>query len=102
MSKVHTRKMKIELGLERSSPTNIVQCHSDNITDYTLLQECISEAAICGACKSSKRRLELWQDGTKTCGLDKWLFTKCSECSHILRLNSRNVKIVFQKSILDQ
>ena len=88
MSKVHTRKMKIEFGLEMSSPNNIVRCHSNKIIDSTLLQECISEAAICSKCKSSKSRLELWQDDTKRCGLDEWLFTKCSECSHIVRLQS--------------
>ena len=88
MSKVHTRKMKIELGLEMSSPNNIVRCHSNKIIDSTLLQECISEAAICSKCKSSKSRLELWQDDTKRCGLDEWLFPKCSEYCHILRLQS--------------
>ena len=88
MSKVHTRKMEIVLGLEMSLPNNIVRCHSNNIIDSTLLQECISEAAICSRCKSSKSRLELWQDDTKRCGLDEWLFTKCSECSHIVRLQS--------------
>ena len=88
MSKVHTRKMKIELGLEMSSPNNIVRCHSNKIIDSTLLQECISEAAICSKWKSSKSRLELWQDNTKRCGLDEWLFTKCSECCHIVRFQS--------------
>ena len=87
MSKVQTRKMKIELGLEMSSPNN-VRCHSKKIIDSTLLQECISEAAICSKCKSSKSRLELWQDDTKRCGLDEWLFPKCSEYCHILRLQS--------------
>ena len=88
MSKLHTRKMKAELGLEISSPNNIVRCHSNKIIDSTLLQECISEAAICSRCKSSKSRLELWQDDTKRCGLDEWLFTKCSECCHIVRFQS--------------
>ena len=87
MSKVQTRKMKIELGLEMSSPNN-VRCHSKKIIDSTLLQECISEAAICSKCKSSKSRLELWQDDTKRCGVDERLFTKCSECCHIVRLQS--------------
>ena len=54
MSKVHTRKMKIELGLEMSSPNNIVRCHGNKIIDSTLLQECISEAAICSKCKVQK------------------------------------------------
>ena len=31
MSKVHTRKMKIELGLEMSSPNNIMRCHSNKV-----------------------------------------------------------------------
>ena len=88
MSKVHITKMRIEVGLEMSSPNNIVRCHSNKIIDSTLLQECISEAAICSKCKSSKSRLELWQDDTKRCGLDEWLFTKCSEYCHILRLQS--------------
>ena len=59
MSKVHTRKMKIERGLEMNSPNNIVQCHSNKIIESTLLEECISEAAICSECKSSKNGLEL-------------------------------------------
>ena len=33
MSKVHTRKMKMELGLEMSSPNKIVRCHSNKIID---------------------------------------------------------------------
>ena len=98
MSKVQTRKMKIELGLEMSSPNNIARCHSNKIIDSTLLQECISEATTCSKCKSSKCRLELWQDDTKRCGLDELLFTKCSECYYIVRLQSRK----FQKSIFDQ
>ena len=59
MSKVHTRKMKIELGLEMSSPNNIVRCNSNKIIDSTLLQECISEAAICSKCKSCKNWIQL-------------------------------------------
>ena len=54
MSKVHTRKIKIELGLEMSSPNNIVRCHSNKIIDSTLLQECISEALICISAKVRK------------------------------------------------
>ena len=98
MSKVHTRKMKIELGLEMSSPSNIVRCHNSNkIIDSTLLQECISAAAICSKWKSSKSRLDLWQDETKKSGLDEWLFNAQNvamlfDCSQV-----RNVKIVFQK-----
>ena len=46
--------MKIELGLEMSSPNNIVRCHSNKVIDSTLLQECISEAAICSKCKVQK------------------------------------------------
>ena len=56
MSKVHTRKMEIVLGLEMSLPNNIVRCHSNNIIDSTLLQECISEAAICSKCKKIKKQ----------------------------------------------
>ena len=89
MSKVHTRKVKIELKLEMSSPNNIVRCRSTKIIGSSLLTECISEAAICSKCKSPKSRLELWQDDTKKCGLDEWLFTKCSECCHIIRLQSK-------------
>ena len=88
MLKVQTRKMKIELGLEMSLPNNIVRCHSNKIIDSTLIQECISKAAIYSKYKSSKSRLELWQDDTKRCGLDEWLFPKCSEYCHILRLQS--------------
>ena len=62
MSKVHITKMRIEVGLEMSSSNNIVRYHSNKIIDSTLLQECISEAVICSKCKSSKSRLELWQD----------------------------------------
>ena len=54
MSKVHTRKIKIELGLEMTSPNNIVRCHSNKIIDSTLLQECISEALICISAKVQK------------------------------------------------
>ena len=36
MSKVHTRKMKIELGLEMSSPNNIMRCHSNKVIHSTL------------------------------------------------------------------
>ena len=42
-----------------SSPNNIVRCHSNKIIYSTLLQKCISEAAICSKCKSSKSRLEM-------------------------------------------
>ena len=55
-------------------------CHSNKIINSTLLQECISEAAICSNC--------MWQDDTKRCGLDEWLLTKCSECCHIVQLQS--------------
>lgn len=91
--------MKIELGLETSSPTNIVWCHSNKIIDYTLLQECIYETKTCSMCKNSKSK---WQDDTKRCGLDEWLFTQCSKCSHIFWLQSRNVKTASQKSMFDQ
>ena len=46
--------MRIEAGLGMSSPNNIVRCHSYKIIDSTLLQECISEAAICTKCKVQK------------------------------------------------
>ena len=103
MSKIHTRKMKIELGLEMSSPNNIMRCHSNKVIHSTLFQECIYKAAMCSKCKSSKSRLELWRDDTKRCGLDEWLFTKCSECCHFVRLrSSKKCENHFQKSIFDQ
>ena len=103
MSKVHTRKMKIELGLEMSSPNNIVRCHSNKIIDSTLLQECISEAAICSKCKSSKSRLELWQDHTKRCRLDECYLQNVQNVAILFDCSQlRNVKIVFQKSVFDR
>ena len=86
-----------------SSPNNIVRCHSNKIIDSTLLQECISEAAICSKCKSSKNRLELWQDHTKRCRLDECYLQNVQNVAILFDCSQlRNVKIVFQKSIFDR
>ena len=72
-----TRKRSFELGHGTNLRT-IVKGHSNKIMDATLLQDCISETAICSNCQSKKSKLELWQDDGKRSGLSEKLFLKCT------------------------
>ena len=70
--------MRLELRLDTNLQPSVIPCHSNKIVDSTLLQEYITEVAICSKCKNSKCMLELWQDESKRSGLDECLFTKCT------------------------
>ena len=65
-----------------------IPCHSNKV-DSTLLQECISAAAICSKCKSSIIRLQLWQDGSQKSGLDEYLgYKMCWMLYNIVKLRT--------------
>ena len=65
---VMTRQQSHELGFASSSK-KIVKGHSNKIIDSVLLQQCISDAAICSICKSPKSKLQFWQDDSQRAGL---------------------------------
>ena len=84
MGTIHLKKLEILGFMQEERDYNLgrvkykftaqcyIPCHSNKV-DSTLLQECISAAAICSKCKSSIIRLQLWQDGSQKSGLDEYL-----------------------------
>ena len=59
---------------------DVSRSKSYKILDATLLESCISEAAICSVCCDSKSKLELFQENVKRQGLAESLFFKCNKC----------------------
>ena len=89
-SKVLTRNQAFHLGLNGSNTNanKVIKCHCYRLMDMTLLQECISKAAICSHCKNSKSKLQLCQDDSAKVGLKKKLLLKCDLCSYIVELDT--------------
>ena len=90
-TKVVTRKQAFNLGLvdnNNDGRNPMLKAHSNKIIDATLLQDCISKAAICSHCRSPDSLLELWQNDNKRHGLNEALFLKCNLCNHEVPLNT--------------
>ena len=68
-----TRNKSRELGLGTAKEIKVSKDYK--LQDFSLLNECISKAAICQICRKSSSRLQLWQDNNKRCRLAESLFT---------------------------
>ena len=74
-----TRNKSKQLGLGAIKSKEIAR--DFKLQDFSLLNKCISEAAICQACKRPSSRLQLWQNNTERSGLAESMFLKCSDCN---------------------
>ena len=88
-SQVLTRKRAKSLGLESIAmkrrkkvheKSYIQDAHGFKLMKANKLQHALSQAAICGSCKSPKGKLILLQADGKRVGLDEELILKCTNC----------------------
>ena len=85
-SGIITREKVREVGL-RSLP-NIQIAKGFKLQDATLLNDCISKAAIYSSCRKASTRLALYQKNNERERLFESLFLKCSWCKAETRLST--------------
>ena len=85
-SGILTREKAREVGLEPLP--NIEIAKGFKLQDATLLNDCISKAAICSSCRKASSRLSLYQKNNEREGLSQCLFLKCSCCEAETRLST--------------
>ena len=81
-----TRKQARKVGL--GSTPDVEMAKGFKLQDATLLNDCISTAAICSSCRKPNSKLELYQNNCAREGLSESLFLKCSACKVVTQLST--------------
>ena len=75
---VLTRKQAKDIGL--GCGTNVEIATGFKVQNAVLLNDCISDAAICSSCRLASSKLQFYQKNNEREGLCESLFLKCTAC----------------------
>ena len=77
-NQIRTRSKSKKLGVYR--PLGIEDAHGTKLQDFSLLNACLENFAICSSCRSGKSTLKIKQNNQKRRGLAEFLFIICTHC----------------------
>ena len=81
--KTRSTSRKLGLGIKARSSETFVNATGYKLIDMNLLQDSVSNFAVCRHCKNQKSTLKILSEPKSRCGLAEKLSLKCSRCNNL-------------------